>query len=337
MTGSPPLALTVPRNRTRVANLLSDRRIFLPPLLLVAGIPAIANAYVMYVVNLALVYALVGLGFNVVIGTLGQVALISAALFGIGAYSAALLLHHLGLPFILALPAAGVAGAIGGGLVSLPVLRGLRGFYLAAFSIACTEVLRWVYIHWQSVTLGSMGMTVPATGLFGWQLNSEFRKFYLLLGILVLLIVANVRLLACKIGRAWVGIRESEQSAASLGIPTARYIAGGFVWSGFILGIAGALFSIEVGFVAPDNFDQTEIFMQFAIVAVGGLGSIGGAVIGAGIMALLPQVLGSLPGLQEAVTALCIILVLAFLPRGLVSLLAHAIPSLRNRYHGHDA
>src|SRR3954469_14889311 len=110
---------------------MHDRRLlYLLPALALA-IPFLVNDYIQYVIDLALVYVLVGVGFNIVIGNLGQLAFANAAFFGVGAYAAATLMYHFGLPFLAALPAAGIVGAAAGALASLPALRGVRGFYLA--------------------------------------------------------------------------------------------------------------------------------------------------------------------------------------------------------------
>ncbi|MDQ4061122.1 MAG: branched-chain amino acid ABC transporter permease, partial [Pseudomonadota bacterium] len=110
------------------------------------GLPFLLDDYLQYVVNLMLVYVLVGVGFNIVIGNLGQLAFANAALFGIGAYATGLLMYHLKAPFLLALVVGAVAGGIAGALISLPALRGIRAFYLAIITLAFGELMRWTYI-----------------------------------------------------------------------------------------------------------------------------------------------------------------------------------------------
>lgn len=295
--------------------------LFLPPLL---------NEYQQYVVNTALIYVLVGIGFNVVVGNLGLLAFSNVAYFGLGAYASAVLMVKLGLPWAVTVIPAGIIGALAGAVTSIPALRGVRLFYLAIMTLAFGELMRWMYIRWEPMTGGSMGMAVPAAAF---PLDTDSHRFYVFLGLAVLAIVATDRLLRSRFGRAFEAIRGNELAAAAMGIPTDRYIVLGFAWSGFVVAIGGAMFAISVGHLSPPSFDLTELILEFAIVMVGGLGSLVGSVIGAVVMTALPQIFSSFPGFQELVFGILIILVLLFLPRGLASLLVRLSPILADRYY----
>jgi branched-chain amino acid transport system permease protein len=280
-----------------------------------------------------LVYILVGSGLNIVVGNLGQLAFASAALFGIGAYTTGILMVYLGIPFWLALLPAGLAGALAGGITSIPALRGVRRYYLAIITMAFGELMRWIYIHADRLTMGSTGLPVPMATLFGYPLATDKSKFYVFLVITVLLVLGTSALFQSRIGRAVVAIRENEQAAESLSIPTGRYIVFAFLWSGFLIGIAGAMFAVLLGRVVPESFGLGEVLLHFSIIMIGGLGSLTGSVTGAILMTAAPEIFRGFPGLEEIFFALMLILVLLLLPGGLASIIRRFIPALRERLY----
>lgn len=296
-------------------------------------IPLLTNEYTQYVVNLMLVYILVSVGFNVVIGNLGQLAFANAAFFGIGAYSTGIVMYHLGWPFWLALLPSGLVGMLAGLLVSVPALRNIRLYYLAIVTLAFGELLRWTYIHWRDLTLGSLGMALPPPTFMGYHLGSDTAKFYIFLLPTVLLVKATANLLRSRIGRAIVAIRENELAAASLGVPTAIYFMIAFAWSGLVVGFAGGMFAILIGHIEPASFDLVEVIRHFAMVMFGGVGNLAGAALGAVSLTAAPELFRGFPGYEELFFGILLVLVLVFLPRGLISLVARWIPGLRERYY----
>jgi branched-chain amino acid transport system permease protein len=309
------------------------RRLFwLIPLVLLA-VPLLLNPYQQYVLNTALIYVPVGIGFNLVVGNLGLLAFSNVAYFGLGAYTSGILMATLGVPWWLTIVPAAIMGGVAGGIASIPALRGVRLFYLAIMTLAFGELLRWTYIKWETLTGGAMGMAVPTATLFGWPLDSDFRRFYAFLGLAVLTVAITDRLLRSRFGRAFLAIKDNEIAAAAMGIPTERYIVLAFAWGGAVVGVGGAMFAISVGHLSPVSFDLTELILQFAIIMVGGLGSLAGSVIGAAVITAAPQVFISFPGFEELVFGLLIILVILFLPRGLASLLARMHPAFVERYY----
>lgn len=319
--------------RTASRQLVGRRgALWLLPVLLLA-VPLATNDYTQYIVNLTLVYVLVGVGFNVVIGNLGQLAFANAAFYGIGAYGAAILLYHYEVPLLLAIAAGGVAGGVAGALVALPALRGIRSFYLAILTLAFGELMRWVYINADAWTLGSMGMHVPRPELFGFVLASEKHKFYLFLLIVTLLVMATANLLRSKVGRAFTAIRDNELAAAAMGIPTAQYMVIAFTWSGFVVGTAGALYAVLVRQVSPEAFNLLELILHFGIVVIGGLANLAGGVLGAIVLTLAPELLRDLPGYQELLIACLMIIILLVRPGGLITILDRVTVLFRERYH----
>ena len=296
------------------------------------ALPLLANQYQLYVLDLMLVYALVGTGFNVLIGNLGQLAFVSTTFFGLGAYTTGILMLHLRTPFPLAATAGGLVAALAGVLVSLPALRGVRGFYLAIMTLAFGELMRWAYVHAPAITMGSTGLAVPLPTIGPYPLRTDAAKFYLFLALTTLLVLATSGLLRSRIGRAFMAIRENEPAAAAMGIPTGPTIVAAFAWSGFVIGIAGALYAALVRRVSPDAFDLVQLMLHFAIVVVGGLGSIAGSIAGAIVLTAAPELVRDLPGFETILLAGLMIAILLFLPHGLISLAARPLASLRQRF-----
>ncbi len=296
-------------------------------------IPFFANEYLLWVVNAILVYTLVTVGFNLIIGNLGQLAFVSTAFFGIGSYTTAILMVYFGIPYVLAILASAVVGGIAGFLVSVTALRGIRLYYLAIITLAFGELMRWVYLHGDRVTDGSDGLLMPSASFFWIPLDSESPKFYVFLLLTVIVVKATSNLMRSKIGRAIVAIRENESATASLGIHTARYIVLAFVWSGSVVGIAGAMFAVLTERVLPEAFGLTEVIIHFGMVLVGGTGSIVGSVLGAITLTALPEYFRQFPGMDELFFGVVIVLILLFLPKGLVSLLYRISPVFHERYY----
>jgi branched-chain amino acid transport system permease protein len=296
-------------------------------------VPLLLNPYQQYVLNTVLLYIPVGIGFNIVVGNLGQLAFSNVAYFGLGAYTSGILMASAGVPWWLTIIPAAVAGAAAGLVTSIPALRGVRLFYLAIMTLAFGELMRWTYIRWEPLTGGSMGMAVPTPALFGWQLNSDRRRFYVFLALAVLVVVASDKLLRSRFGRAFQAIKDNEIAAAAMAIPTDRYILLAFAWGGAAAGIGGSMFAISVGHLSPASFDLMELILEFAIIMVGGLGSLAGSIIGAAVITITPQVFINFPGSDELVFGLMIILVILFLLRGLASLLARLHPLFVQRYY----
>jgi branched-chain amino acid transport system permease protein len=228
---------------------------------------------------------------------------------------------------------AAVVGGLAGFMASVTALRGIRLYYLAIITLAFGELLRWVYLHGDKVTKGSDGLLIPPPSFFGIPMNSDTTKFYVFLLITVVLIKATSNLMRSKFGRAIVSIRDNEASTASLGIHTSRYIILAFVWSGAVVGVAGAMFAALTERVFPESFGLTEIIVHFAMVLVGGAGSIIGSVIGAITLTALPEYFRQFPGMEELFFGIIIVCILLFLPKGLVGLLRRVSPVFNERYY----
>ncbi|MGE4439285.1 MULTISPECIES: branched-chain amino acid ABC transporter permease [Alcaligenaceae] len=300
-------------------------------LALLLALPLLANDYQLFVASTMLVYCLVAVGLNTVLGYLGQLAFASAAFFGIGAYAAGLSMVHLGFGSLSAILVATVCGGLAGILVGLPALR-VRGYYLAIITLAFGELMRWFYVHGDAITYGSGGFNMPDVSLFGFAL-SDMKKYYLFLFMVVIGVGASALLLHSRYGRAFVAVRNNEPAAGSLGIAVNRTKIIAFAWSGLITGLAGALYAILNGRVSPDTFGISQMLMHFVIVMIGGLGSLAGSMIGAVLLTGLPELLRNFPGLEEIVFSALLIVVLFFMPKGVGGFLAAHLPWMRERLY----
>lgn len=325
-------AAATPRARpVEPANLLRARYLAVVVVALCA-VPFLVNDYVQFVVNTVLIYCLVAVGFNVVLGYLGQLAFANAAFFGVGAYATGLLMAHGAVPYPAAMVAGAVAGGIAGAVTALPALR-VKGYYLAIVTLAFGELMRWLYVHGDPFTFGPSGFNVPPASFFGLDLVNEGRKYYVFLLMTVLGIGGTAQLLRSRFGRAFVAVRNNEMAAASLGISVARTKVIAFAWSGLIVGLAGALYAVLNGRITPDTFGLPQMLLNFVIVMIGGLGSLTGSVIGAVLLTAAPEVLRNFPGVEEIVFSVILIGVLFFMPRGIGGLLAAKVPALRERLY----
>jgi branched-chain amino acid transport system permease protein len=312
---------------------VSNRRwpLWLGVLIVAALPPFFVNDYVQYILNTILVYAVVTVGFNIVLGYAGQLAFANAAFFGVGAYATAISLGRWGWPLLLALPFAALVTGLVGLVVSLPALR-LRAYYLAIVTLAFGELLRWGYIHADWLTLGSSGLPVPTASLFGISLASDRARYWLFLGLTVLVLWGSANLLRSRFGRAIVATRDNEAAASAMGISPALAKIGAFAWSGCIVGISGGMFALLLGRIDPESFDLSQLLLHFTLVMIGGLGSLIGSVAGAILLTAAPELLRDIPGLEEIVFSLLLIFVLLFLPKGIAGLLSR-IPMLRERLY----
>lgn len=291
---------------------------------LLAALPWFLPPYLIFLTSLMLVYSIVAVGLNLLMGYTGQISLGHAGFLAIGAYTTALLTIHLpGLPCILAILAAGLLTGLAGVLVGLPALR-LAGLYLAMATLAFGVVAAELILQMEGLTRGADGLKVPKAALGGFRFDTEQRLYYLILAVGTALVISAVSLVRSRTGRAMVAIRESEIAASTLGINLAHYKTLAFAASAFYTGIAGGLFAFLVAWLSPDAFD---IFMSIeftAMIIIGGLGSILGSVVGAVVMTGLHQMLAGLKDYRTVIYGMVMILFMIFMPEGISGMLFRA-------------
>lgn len=291
--------------------------------LLFAGlaiVPAIANPYVLFVCNLALLYIILAIGLNILVGYAGQFALANAAMFGIGAYGTALLQVRLAIPYMLAAPGGALLAMLIGTAITLPALR-LSGIYLGLSTLAFALSSQWVLLHWNSLTFGAGGFPVPHLDLGPLPVGPDIGIYYVSWLVSLALVAFAWSLLRSRIGRSFVAVRDGEIAAQSLGINLLRTKALAFAISGFYAGAAGALYAPLLGYISPEGFDLFQMIIQKSMIVVGGMGSIVGSVIGASLMVGLLEVLREFKSTQEIVFGGLLIAFVVWRPRGIVAAL----------------
>ena len=242
--------------------------------------------------SLMLIYGLCGLSLMVLAGYTGLVSLGHAAFLGIGAYAHVYFSQDLGLPWVVSVAlAAALAGTIGA-LVGLPALR-MTGVYLAIATLAFALIVQEIFTRWETVTGGLKGKAVERPVIFGYRLHDDAALYFLCLGFLVAGLWLTRNLLRAPAGRALIAIRDSEIAAQSMGINLAFYKTMAFAYSAGLMGVAGALFAHNVGYLAPDIFTVLLSIQFLLMVVVGGLGSLHGAILGAIFVALMPVLISS--------------------------------------------
>ncbi len=272
--------------------------------------------YYLYLLGLSGVWAIAALGLNLLTGYAGQISIGHAGFVAIGAYTAALLQGKAGVPFLLALPAAGLVSAGVGVLLGLPALR-LSGPYLAIATLGFVVAVEQVFDKWSTLTGGFQGLKVPRPSI-GPLVLADDRSLYLLVVVLVGIMTWLARnLIQSPVGRALLALRDSEPAAQAAGVSLTRFKVLAFVLSAFYGGIAGALYGALVGFISPPDFGLTVSIFLVSVMVVGGLASVPGMLVGALLLTLFFQRLSGLRDLRSVLYGLGLILVVILAPGGL--------------------
>ena len=285
--------------------------------------PQFMKDYQVYLLSLVIVYGLAALGLNLLTGYAGQISLGHAGFLAIGGYSAALLQAKLAWPLWGSLLAAGLLTALLGLLLVIPALR-LAEIYLAiatlGFGVAVEQLLpQWAW------TGGHQGLSVPRTKLFGLTLSSDLAFYYLILIVVLLLVWLAANLVRAPLGRAFIAIRDRELAAEALGISLARTKSYAFLLSAFYTGIAGGLYANLVGYLNVSTFDLGLSILFLSMIAVGGLASIPGSLLGAAFLGILPQLLSGFSAwLPQLIYGAALLLVVIFMPYGIWGFLRQA-------------
>ena len=302
-------------------------------LLLFAVVPFISSAYFLYILNTIGIYAIAAVGLNLLIGFTGQISLGHGAFFGVGAYAGAILATRLGFPFWLSVPLAGVVASGVGMIFGLPSAR-LKHLYLCIATLAGQFIVDYVLVQWESLTGGAMGIVVPSASLFGLDLGSDRSFFYVVFICFVLMTWIAVNLIRTRIGRAFIAIRDNDRAAEGMGIPVFPYKLLSFAVSSFYAGFAGALYAYYMMSITPEPFNLGLSIEYVAMIIIGGLGSIPGAVFGSVFIVSLNEVLSmiteylmnigastgaalTIAPLREFIYGLAIVLFIIFEPKGL--------------------
>jgi branched-chain amino acid transport system permease protein len=283
--------------------------------------PFVLNGYALYVLTLTGVFALVALGLNLLTGYAGQISLCHAAFFGVGAYATAILTQKVGLPYLLSMLVGALLTAAIGAVVAVPAMR-LKSLYLAIATLGFGVVLQKIIYEWRGLTNGGGGLALDPPLLAGHELGAT-GLYYLTLALMTLGLWGAWNVSRSRTGRALLIIKESEIAAGALGIPAARYKVIAFALSAFYAAVAGGLFAYLVRYIHPENFSIGLSIAFLSMVVIGGLGTIGGSILGAGFYVIVPELLRGIKDAPGLVFGLLLVMVMVLMPQGLWGLVRH--------------
>ncbi|MFP8967038.1 high-affinity branched-chain amino acid ABC transporter permease LivM [Pokkaliibacter sp. CJK22405] len=318
-----------------------SKLIFIIPLVILVGIaaPFIASKYVLTILILGLIYVLLGLGLNIVVGLAGMLDLGFVGFYAIGAYGLSLGYQYLDLGFWTMLPISAIIAAVAGALIGFPVLR-MHGDYLAIVTLGFGEIIRLVLTNWTSFTGGPNGVSAPLPTFFGLEFERRAKQggtpYYEYFGVdydsamkyifIYLALFAVVwavlyikhRLVKMPMGRAWEALREDEVACRSLGLNHVLVKLSAFMLGASTGGLAGVFFATYQGFVNPTSFTFFESALILAIVVLGGMGSTVGVVVAAFVLTILPEMLRDLADYRVLLFGILMVFMMIWRPRGLV-------------------
>jgi branched-chain amino acid transport system permease protein len=291
--------------------------------------------------TLVLIYVMLALGLNVVVGLAGLLDLGYVAFYAVGAYTFALLSQYAGISFWMALPIGACLAALFGLVLGFPVLR-LRGDYLAIVTLGFGEIIRILLNNWTAVTGGPNGIGgIPDPTLFGMEFGRRVREegntsfhetfgiaysgehkviFLYLIALVLAVITALIirRFMRMPVGRAWEALREDEIAARSLGLSRTAVKLSAFTIGAFFAGFAGTVFASKQGFISPESFVFLESAIILAIVVLGGMGSQLGVVLAAVAVTILPELAREFSDYRMLVFGAAMVLMMVWRPQGLM-------------------
>ena len=289
-------------------------------LLLALAFPALVgySGYYLEIGFNFFLWAMLGLSLNFILGGTGQYNLGHAAFFAAGAYTTAILNTRLGVPVLVLLPVAATVAGVLAAAVARPIVH-LRGDYLLIVTVGFAEIVRIALRNdIFGITGGSNGiLNIDRPELFGFKLSQMVHFYYLSLLFTLITVFIALRLENSRVGRAWSYIREDEVAAAAMGIDTGRYKVLAFAVGGALAGAAGNLYAAKMTVIAPESFSFWESVVMFAIVILGGTGSIPGVFLGTFGMVVLPQLFRALADYRMLVFGAAMVVLMIFRPEGL--------------------
>ena len=279
-------------------------------------------------INLVLIYSILTISMNFLLAYTGQLSLGHGAFMAVGAYSSTIFTQTLGLPLPFSIILAGMVTGLAGYLIGLPALR-LKGHYLAIMTLCFGIIIPEAIPLWKSVTGGFIGLESPKFHYFDFIFSYRSEStipdgsaYYVCLIVLAAVCFFTSNLINSRTGRAFSALTGNESAAKSLGINVVRYKLLAFFYCAFFAGIAGALYAHLIGYIEPDQFNFWMSVFPLLMMFMGGVGSNAGCIIGAFVIMLLPDLVTTfvaIPNMPYILLSLSLILVLVFLPNGIVS------------------
>ncbi len=290
----------------------------------------VPNDYIFRIIISVIIDIPLALSQNLITGFAGMLSLGQAAFYGLGAYTSALLVMRLGVPWPIALLLAGLVACLFGVLLSIPCLR-VGSDYLTLMTIGFGQIFYIVALNWMQVTRGPMGLPgVPSPQIGPIVFNNSNSIYFLYLFITALCYLFMHRLTHSHIGRALIAIRDNETAAAAMGINVAYYKVLTFAFGSLWAGISGSMLAHFLTFVGPMTFTLNESLLHMQMAILGGLGSLPGSILGASILISLPQLFKPIYQYQVLFNGLMMIILLTWRPQGIMGKSAIAKAARKN-------
>jgi len=278
------------------------------------------QVYWLFVVSEFFIFAIVAISLDLLMGRSGQISLGHSGFVALGAYAAAILNERFGIDLLGGALCGGALAALASLLLGFPAAR-LRGHYLGIVTLGFGIAVDQVALKWDALTGGDQGVHLHRPMLLGLDVGSPVRIYYVALVALVVAALLVWSLTRTRVGRAFAAIKDSEIAAAAMGVAVARTKVLAFMCSAFLAGAAGGIYAFLAGFVAPEDFGIDSSLLFFAMVIIGGMGSIPGAIGGAVVVDAIKNAAATVSGLSLALLGGMIVLVVLFFPGGLKALL----------------
>jgi len=311
---------------TLLQRVLQNRRITYPAIAAVAVFALIYPfAFSLYQTNImitALIYVVIALGLNIVVGLAGLLDLGYVAFYAVGAYAYALLNYHFGIGFWVALPIGAALGLIFGIVLGFPVLR-LRGDYLAIVTLGFGEIIRLILENWNEFSFGPSGIAnIPRPSLFGIDMSlTETTRYvyFIMIGLTLFTVFVVNRLENSRIGRAWIALREDEVACQAMGIDKTKTKLTAFALGATWAGMGGVVFAAQTTFINPASFTIWESVIILCCVVLGDMGSIIGVILGALVIKLLPEYLREFSQYRMLLFGAILVIMMVFRPGGIIT------------------
>jgi branched-chain amino acid transport system permease protein len=280
------------------------------------GFPFVSTPYLIDVGTNVLVYVMLGLGLNIVVGYAGLLDLGYAAFFAIGAYTTALLMVRYHVAFWLTLPAASFFTALSGVIIGTPTLR-MRSDYLAIVTLGFGEIVRIAATNFTFTggPEGVYGIPHPTIGAF--VLRSPLAMYFLGLAFAVVVLVGGYNLARSRLGRAWLAIREDEAAAQAAGIYPVYFKLMAYVLGAVFAGAAGSFFAVKLTAINPSSFTFIQSVTILMVIILGGMGSLPGVILGATVIVVLPEALRAFDQVRMLAFGIGLIVLMLLRPQGL--------------------
>jgi branched-chain amino acid transport system permease protein len=305
-----------------------DVSAFLLFLLLILLLPVFSGStYTLTVGIFSGINALVAIGLCILMGYAGQVSLGQAGFYGIGAYVSSILSLHMGLPFVISAFFAMIVSAVAAVILAVPALR-LKGHYLAVATLGFGEIIFVILNEWGPGGPSGFG-DIPHVELLGYTITSTTGYFYLIWGLVAVVMLFSINLIRSGTGRALRAIHDSELACNAMGLNVVALKIKVFILSAVYASLAGCLYAHYVTFISPSSFSLFYSILVLMMVIVGGITNLWGAIIGAVVITVLPELLRKFEELDVLVYGLILTLTLLFFRKGLVPMVIEKIKKLR--------